>query len=73
MPNLAQPIFPHALFRNEYYAAHGSATPPEEIDRRWKRLSEEQQVAYAHRARAINQAAQDEFARKLAEGYRVRF
>ncbi len=73
MPNLAQPIPPLGLFRDEYRAAHGAETPFEDIANRWNELSEEQQAEYAHHARAINQAAQDEFRKKLSEGWRTRY
>ncbi len=72
MDHLANPIPPMGLFRDEHRAAHGAEIPFEDITNRWKQLSEEQQEEYTHRARAINQAAQDEFRRKLSEGWRTR-
>ena len=73
MPDLSPAIPPLGLFRDEFRAAHGAAISFEEITNHWDQLSEEQQTEYAHRARAINQAAQDEFMRKLEEGYRVQY
>ncbi len=47
-----------------YHATHGSIIPFKEINKMWQELSEEQQVedVHVHRARTINQAAQDELA-----------
>ena len=72
MPHPAQPIPPMGVFRDEYCAAHGAEIPFEEIGNRWRELSEEQQAEYTDRARTINQAAQDEFRKKLDEGWRTR-
>ncbi len=73
MPDLGPSISPLGLFRDEFRGAYGAAVSFEEITNHWDQLNEEQQTEYAQRARAINQAAQDEFMRQLQEGYRVQY
>jgi hypothetical protein len=60
MPDLGPPIPPLGLFCDEFRAVYGAAISFEEIANHWNQLREEQQTEYAHRARAINQAAHTE-------------